>query len=147
MTVQTSAGTTIGITSAPGTYDVAAFDLLTFVSIGEVTDIGEMGKTYNVVTHNPLATRQTKKLKGAYDNGSVSVQIAIDEADAGQIAALAALISDDSYAFAITKQNGAIDYFTAKVTSFTSSVGSVDSIASGTIQLEIDNDILKKAAA
>ena len=147
MTVQTSAGTTISIGTAPGTYDIAAFDLLTLDLIGEVTDVGEMGKTYNLVTHNPLASRQTKKFKGSYNNGSVSIQIAIDAADAGQVAALAALASDDSYAFGITKQDGAIDYFTAKVMSFTNSVGSVDSIESGTIQIEIDNDILKKAAA
>lgn len=146
MAARTSAGTAIAIGAAPSTYDVAGFDAVSFDTIGEVTDAGEYGKVYNLVTHNPLATRQTKKFKGSYNNGSITLQLAIDEADVGQIAASTASDSDDSYSIRVTKQNGAIDYFTAQVMSFTTSVGSVDSIESGSIQLEIDNDIVAKAA-
>lgn len=146
MTARTSAGTTIGIAAAPATYDLAGFDALSFDLIGEVTDAGEYGKVFNLVTHNPLADRKTKKYKGSYNNGSITLQLAIDESDVGQLAALAALESDASFSIAVTKQNGAIDYFTAQVMSFTTSVGSVDSIESGSIQLEIDNDVVPKPA-
>lgn len=143
---RTSAGTTIGIAAAPATYDLAGFDALSFDTIGEVTDAGEYGKVFNLVTHNPLATRQTKKFKGSFNNGSITLQLAIDEDDVGQIAAKAALESDASFSIAVTKQNGAIDYFTAQVMSFTDAIGSVDSIEGGSIQLEIDNEIIPKAA-
>lgn len=146
MTARTSAGTQIAIGAAPATYDALGFGAVTFSQIGEVTDAGEYGKVYNLVTHNPLADRQTKKYKGSYNNGSITLQLAIDESDVGQIAAVAALDSDDSYSIEVTKQNGAIDYFTAQVMSFTTSVGSVDSIESGSIQLELDNDVIKVAA-
>lgn len=146
MTSRTSAGTTIAIGPAPITYDQAGFDAVVVDLIGEVTDAGEYGKVYNLVTHNPLADRKRVKKKGSYNNGSIALQLAIDEDDAGQIAALAASESDDSYTIKVTKQNGAIDYFTAQVMSFVDSIGGVDNIESGTIQLEIDNDIIKVAA-
>jgi len=146
MSSRTSAGTTIGIGAAPATYDAAGFGAVSFDLIGEVTDAGEYGKVYNLVTHNPLADRKTVKKKGSYNNGSITLQLAIDEADDGQIAAKAAVDSDDSFSIAVTKQNGAIDYFTAQVMSFTDNIGSVDNIESGSIQLEIDNDIIPVAA-
>lgn len=146
MSSRTSAGTTIAIGPAPATYDAAGFGAVSYDIIGEVTDAGEYGKVYNLVTHNPLADRKTIKKKGSYNNGSITLQLAIDEDDAGQIAALAASDSDDSYSIQVTKQNGAIDYFTAQVMSFTDNIGGVDNIESGSIQLEIDNDIVKVAA-
>lgn len=143
---RTSAGSTISIGAAPATYDAAGFNAVVVDVIGEITDAGEYGKVYNLVTHNPLATRGTKKFKGSYNNGSITLQFAQDELDAGQIAARAASDSDLSYTIKVTKQNGGIDYFTAQVMSFTTSIGSVDSIEGGTIQLEIDNDIIPVAA-
>jgi len=146
MTARTSAGTQIAIGAAPATYDQVGFEAVSYDQIGEVTDAGEYGKVYNLVTHNPLADRKTKKFKGSYNNGSITLQIAQDEADVGQIAATAASDSDNSFSIRVTKQNGAIDYFTAQVMSFTTAIGGVDSIEGGSIQLEIDNDIIKVAA-
>jgi len=143
MGARTSAGTTIGIGPAPSTYDAAGFGAVSFDTIGEVTDAGEYGKIYNLVTHNPLASRKTEKYKGSYNNGSITLQLAIDEADVGQLAANAAVLTDLSYSIKVVKQDGSIDYFTAQVMSFTDNVGSVDNIEAGSIQLEIDDDIVK----
>jgi hypothetical protein len=143
MGARTSAGTTIAIGAAPATYDAAGFGAVSYDTIGEITDAGEYGKVYNLVTHNPLASRKTEKYKGSYNNGSITLQLAIDEADAGQIAANAAVGSDLSYSIQVTKQDGSIDYFTAQVMSFTDAIGSVDNIEGGSIQLEIDDDIVK----
>ena len=71
------------------------------------------------------------------------MQLAIDEADVGQLAANAAVLTDLSYSIKVVKQDGSIDYFTAQVMSFTDNVGSVDNIEAGSIQLEIDDDIVK----
>lgn len=146
MTARTSAGTTISIGAAPATFDTPGYEAVAVDVIGEVTDAGEYGKVFNLVTHNPLGDRKTQKFKGSYNNGSITLQFAQDETDAGQIAARAASDSDDSFTIKVTKQNGAVDYFTAQVMSFTTSVGSVDSIEGGSIQLEIDQDIVQVAA-
>lgn len=139
MTARTSAGTTLGISAgSPATFDATGFNALTHSTIGEVTDIaGDIGRTYNVVTHNPLATRATQKKKGSFNSGSAQVSLAIDRADAGQIIAQAALDSDATYSFKITEQNGAIVYFQGIVVGFPVNYGGVDAITTATLTIEI----------
>lgn len=138
MTVRSSAGTSIGISAtAPATFNVAGYSALSFTNIGEVTDLGEFGREYNLITHNPLATRGTVKLKGSFNEGSISLQLGLDTDDAGQILAKAASVSDEDYSFKVTTQNGDDYYFQAKVMSFKVGVGSVDSVTTATITLEL----------
>lgn len=138
MTVRSSAGTSIGISAtAPATFNVAGYSALSFTNIGEVTDLGEFGREYNLITHNPLATRGTVKLKGSFNEGSISLQLGLDTDDAGQILAKAASVSDNDYSFKVTTQNGDDYYFQAKVMSFKVGVGSVDSVTTATITLEL----------
>lgn len=147
MGAQTSAGTSIALSAAaPETYDAVGFAALTFTDLGEVTNIGEFGRVYNLVTHNPLATRRTEKFKGSFDDGSLSLDLAVDSVDAGQILAKAALASDDSYSFEVTFQDGSISYFSAQTMSFTTNVQGVDAILSGSMAIEVDNDIVEVAA-
>lgn len=144
----TSAGTTISVSAtAPATYDQAGFEALSFTEIGEVTDMGEFGKTYNVVTHNPIGNRQTVKRKGSYNNGTVSLQMARVPSDAGQALLVAAVDSDNSYSFKVVLQDTTVLYFSAQVTSYPVNIGNVDSITAATVNCEIDNAIIEVAAA
>lgn len=152
MTVRTSAGSTIGITATPpATFDATGYAAATFTTIGEVTDLGEFGREYNLVTHNPLATRGTVKKKGSFNEGQISIGLALDELDAGQILADTASKSDADYYFCITVQNGDKYFFPAQVMSFKKNVGSVDNITAATISIEITtaangSGIIRKAA-
>lgn len=140
----TSAGTTIEISAAlPATYDKTAFAALTYTEIGEVSDLGEFGREYNVVKFNPLKDRRTVKRKGSFDDGTVQVQLAKAATDAGQILLKSAVNSDASHAVKIVLQDGTTFYFTAQVSSSTVNVGNVDQITSSTFKLEIDNDIIE----
>lgn len=139
----TSAGTRIYIGNAPATYDAAGFAAVSFTEIGEITDAGEFGRTYNQVTHNPLGDRRTVKRKGSYNDGAMSLQMARVPADAGQAILVTALNSDASYAFKVVLQDGTIFYFTAQIMSYTTNVGSVDQITAATVNVEIDNDIIE----
>ena len=140
----TSAGTTIAISAAlPATYNSTGFAALTYTSIGEITDAGEFGKEYNLVTHNPLADRKTYKRKGSYNNGSMTLQMGRVPDDAGQVLLLAAQDSDDSYSFKITLQDGTVNYFTGQVMSYRTSIGSVDQITSASVTVEVDSDIVE----
>jgi hypothetical protein len=147
LNAQSSAGTTISLSAAlPATYNAAGFAALTFTALGEVTNIGEFGKVYTLITHNPLATRKTEKLKGSYNNGSATLALAIDKDDAGQILATTASDSDAAYSVEVVYQDGSIDYFTALVMSFTTNIAGVDDILSGSINIELDDDIVPVAA-
>ena len=140
----TSAGTTIGISAAlPATYNQATFAALTYTEIGEVSDLGEFGREYNIVKFNPLKDRRTVKRKGSFDDGTVQVQLAKAATDAGQILLKSAVNSDASHSVKIVLQDGTTFYFTAQVSSSTVNVGNVDQITSSTFKLEIDNDIIE----
>ena len=144
----TSAGTTISISAAlPATYNDTGFAALTFTEVGEVSDLGEFGREYNVVKFNPLKDRRTVKRKGSFDDGTVQVQLAKAATDAGQVILKTATNSDASHSIKIVLQDGTIFYFTAQVSSSTVNVGNVDQITSSTFKLEIDNDIIEKLPA
>src|SRR6056297_3634206 len=115
----TSAGTTIGVTADTATsYDASGFGALVFDLIGEVTDLGEFGREYSVVTHNPLGDRRTVKRKGSYNDGTVAMTVARVPGDSGQTVLQTALDSDDSYYFEVELQDGTTLYFAAQVMSY-----------------------------
>lgn len=143
MTAQTNAGATLGIdASSPATFDEAGFEALApYTLIGEITDIsGDLGRVYNEVTHNPLASRATQKFKGSYNSGSATITLALDKDDAGQILCEAALTSNSAYSFKLTRQDGSVRYFRAIVLSFPETYGGVDAITSRTLGISVTAD-------
>lgn len=138
MAVRTSAGTTISVSAAtPATFDVAGYEALSFTDIGEVTDLGEFGREYALVTHNPVGSRGTVKKKGSFNEGSMAMSVGLDTDDAGQILLKAASSSDSDYSFKVVTQNTDTYYFQAQVMTFKVGVGSVDNITTAAITLEL----------
>lgn len=142
MTVHTSAGSTLTVSvAAPVTFDVSGYDTLFGLTaakeIGEITDAGEFGREYNLVSHNPLGDRGTKKFKGSFNEGQMALQLGLDDDDAGQLIMQAASISDADHYFMVTTQDGTRYFFAAKVMSWKVGIGSVDSITTATSTLEI----------
>lgn len=145
MAVMTSAGSTLAIaTGSPTTYDATGFAAMTYVTIGEVTDIGEVtNREYAVVNHSPIGSRTVKKFKGSYQTGSLQIQMARDTANVGQTALRAALLSDADYAFKVTLQDASKIHFVGKVTSFKTSIGSVDQITGANCTIELSGDVVE----
>lgn len=138
MGVHTSAGSTLAISAAsPATFTIAGYAALTFSAIGEITDFGEFGREYNLVTHNPVGSRGTQKFKGSFNEGTMDLELGLDNSDVGQIAAKAAVDNDANQSFKLTLQDGSIYYFQAQVMSFKIGVAGVDDITSATISLEL----------
>lgn len=141
MAVRTSAGTTIAVSaSTPATFDGTGYNALSWTAVGEVVNLGEFGREYNVITHNPVGSRGTVKKKGSFNEGQIALQIGLDTDDAGQILLKAAAASDNDYSFRLTTQNGDKYYFQAQVSSFKVAVGGVDDITSATVNLEIQTN-------
>ena len=140
----TTAGSTISLVNAlPATYDQVGFEALTYVEVGEITNLGEFGKEYTLVTHNPIADRRTRKRKGSYDQGSLSLEMARVVSDAGQVLLLDGQDLDNSHSFKIVLQDGTALYFTAQIMSFKTTLGDVDSITSASCEVQIDSDIVE----
>jgi hypothetical protein len=140
----TSAGTSIAISAAlPATVTPTAYAALTYTEIGEITDGGAIGRTYNMVNHSPLATRGVVKLKGSYDDGTMTVQAAYAPGGAGQALVETALDDDDFYSFKVTLQDGTIKFFQAQVTSAPVNIGGVDTVTGTTFNLSIKSGSIK----
>jgi hypothetical protein len=138
MTVFTTAGSTIAISAGvPATFDSAGYAALAYTLIGEVTDFGEFGRKFNLVTHNPISSRGTQKFKGSFNEGAMTLGLGLDTDDAGQDLAYTASGSDAKYAIKVTAQNGDAYYFQALVMDFVRRFGSVDQITGASITLEI----------
>lgn len=139
MAVQKGATTTISIVAAqPATYDAAGYAAVTgWAVIGEVTSMSPIGKTFAEITHSPIATRMIQKFKGSINIGNQTMELAIDEDDAGQIVANAALDSDNDYSFKVEYPDGAKRYFQAKVMQFDEGVASTDSLIAGTLMVAL----------
>ena len=138
MSIQSVAGTNISISAVlPATYDAVGYAALTYSKIGEITDGGSHGRVYAEITHQAIDRRDTQKLKGSFNEGTKTLQLAIDPADAGQAVLKAALDSDNAYAFRVEYQDGAIDYFPALVLSFEKAAAGTDSVLNATVNLSL----------
>jgi hypothetical protein len=143
----TSAGTVMSVSSgAPATYNVAGFGALAWTAVGEIVDLGSFGKKYNLVTHNPIDDRKTVKRKGSYNSGTLSLKMARVPSNAGQAILVTASNVDTPISVKIVLQDGTIDYFQAVVMGYTTEVGSVDTITSATVDVEVTEDIVEVPA-
>ncbi len=105
--------------------------------------MGEVGATSNLITHNPVSDKITRKLKGARNYGSMNLSMARDTGDAGQTLLRAAAAADGLYSFRLTLQNGAKLYFRALTMSAVTNVSGVDSITALTANLELSSAIVE----
>lgn len=134
----THAGTSVSISAAlPATLTKTAYAALSYEEIGELTDAGAVGRTYNAVTHQPLANRGTQNKKGSYNDGAPTLQMAYAPGDAGQELIMEALDSDDYYSFVEELQNGSKIYYQALVMSAPVQGGGVDTIVGLTVNLQV----------
>lgn len=138
MAVRTSAGSTFKLSAGiPATFDGTGYAALTYTTVGEITDLGEFGREYSLVTHNPVGNRSTQKFKGSFNDGSMTLQLGLDNSDAGQSLAQAAVLSDNNYSCLVTTQDGTKYYFLGQVMSFKIGVGDVNKITAATIMIEL----------
>lgn len=140
----TVASTTVAISSAvPATQTATAFAALTWVTIGELTDIGTvLGREYNTSTHAAIGSAQQVEKKASYKLGNADFTCAWIEGDAGQVMLNAASCNNAIYSFKVTKQDGTLRYFTAQVMKFTETLGTVDNIVQGQFTLLRQTDTI-----
>ena len=153
MAQQTAAGSKIYIGTTAAATSQANFESDTFTEIGEVTNIGDFGKVYQDIPTNTINQRQTKHAKGAYDQGTLELQVYMDVTDSGQDAVQTALDSDDEYNIKIILNDAPAGspsqpttyYFRALVMSYRRSIADVNSMITASISLAINTDPVEVA--
>lgn len=134
----TAAGTIVSLSaSVPASVTASAYAALTYTEVGEITDGGSIGRTYNMVDHLPLSKRGRVKLKASYDDGTMTIQAAFAPGDAGQQLVETALDDDSFYSVKVELQDGTVIYSQAQVTSAPVNIGTADSVVGTTFTLAI----------
>jgi len=146
MAISTQNGTTVGISATlPATYDGTGYGVPVFTTLGQVLDVGEIAKAYSVIAQQHVGLDYPEKLKGTYDIANVTLNLSSDSADAGQVIALAALASANSYSFKFTLPSGDLAYITAKVVKFGQGAIATNGVESKVLEIAVDPQSLYEA--
>ena len=149
---QTAAGVEFYVgDAAPATFDKAGYEAVTWVKVGEVSNIGgDIGKMYNLATFAALEERGIVKRKGGYNNGSATVDYAYYRTDAGQEDLIAAGDLDTLFPMKIvlTDPDTTHLYFMGLVMGTPISIGGAEDFLTSSVNIEIDSvsDVLEVAA-
>jgi len=139
MATQSAAGTTIAIaTGAPATFDIAGFEAQTWLNIGKVKNLGDFGKTFEVISNNYLTQRGTEKRKGTFNAGTLSMEVDSNPGDTGQAMCETALDTDADYSFRVTLQNGDIYYLRGQVTGYPLMTGGPNDMVRHQLNVELN---------
>ena len=146
--VQSTVGSLFYVSAGlPATLDSAGYTALTYTLVGEVTDIGAIGKTFTLITHMPVSTGETVKFKGSSNAGQIALKLGkatLANTDVGQVILKTASDSYASFSFKITAQDATDQFFTGKVMSFVTNVGGPNNILTADVSIEIDSrDIIE----
>lgn len=136
-----SVGTVISASATqPAAETSAGYEALTYTVIGEITDIGESGGTATITTFTPVASGVVNKRKGSIDYGTMSLAIAKDAADAGQIllkAGFDGATRNTVHSFLVAEpDSGDEAYFMGSISSFTSVRGDANAVISHNCNIE-----------
>lgn len=149
--ITSSVGTAVSVSAAsPATYDAAGFTALTWSLCGELAELPAYGAEAALATHTPLKTGIVAKRRGSVNYGSLTLTMAVSDADAGQAIlrtkAEAAAGTDATVSVKVALVEGDVQYFTGQVMSYKVNVGNADSITMAEVTLEIDNSVVTVSA-
>ncbi len=155
MSLYAVAGCRISIGSALDDQDedfvAADFTGLTFTEIGQWTSMGEIGDAKTIITTSLINRARDLKQGGTRNAGTMENNFALDIADAGQLALIAAEKTNNNYAFKIeyndkpavgASPKNSVQYFIAIVATARQQGGEANTIRTLQSTLEINSNIV-----
>ena len=127
------------------------FSAESWTEVGLITQFGEYGRVYDLVTFQQVYDGRTYKLKGAYNDGQMTLTVGQDLSDAGQdlLYDAANATSQNNWGFRIEFNDAPSSvggpstvFFRALPISFRSTLGAVNAVFSATSMLEINSPIV-----
>ncbi|MFC0131777.1 hypothetical protein CR105_26455 [Massilia eurypsychrophila] len=123
-------------TVAEGAGAAAAFALLTWVEVGQITNVGSVeGREYSTATLSTVGDAQDREKKGSFKLPNAEFECAWAASDAGQILVKAASKDYSVPSFKVVNQDESNDYFTAQVSKFTKGGGTSNDAVKGSMTL------------
>lgn len=157
MTIYATAGSKLyigGVIAMKSTDFVEAdFTSQVWTEITGLTGLGKVGDTSESISVKLVGEGRTKKLKGTRDAGTMEIVCAIDSADAGQTAVIAAEKTKSNYAFKLVLNDAPTGgtpserKFIALVMSAEEQFDQADTEMKLNISLAVNSNIVRKEAA
>ena len=151
--IQTTGETKVYIGTSVACVTNAEFAADTWTEVKEVTDVGEIGDSTEIVPFLAIGDNRVRKIKGASDGGEVELTVGRDYADAGQILLRAAVSAKTHRNFKVVLADApasgtpSIIYFASLVGSGKTVFGSANDVTRQTFSLSITGEILGVVAA
>jgi hypothetical protein len=132
------------------------FSAQSWTEVGLITQFGEYGRVYDLVTFQQVYDGRTFKLKGGYNDGQMTLTVGQDLSDDGQelLYNAANAATQDNWGFRIEFNDAPSSvggpstvFFRALPMSFRSTLGAVNAVFSATSMLEINSPIVTVDAA
>ena len=143
-------GTTLSVVlGKPTTYDLEAatgFPSLTYTKIGTLGQIGDVGGSHEQLTFTLLETGIIEKSMGPTDYGTLNLQYKRDPDDAGYLvlkAGFDGVNRDAEHSYMITFPDASKMYFTGKVASAVTNIGSASNILLGTTDIAVTGKVIE----
>lgn len=153
MTVNTAGGSKLYIGTTQDAESVAEFEADSYIEVGEVEDLGQLGDESAEIQFTALADGRVRKLKGPKDAGTMGVICGADSSDEGQQAMVAAEAQIFDYNFKVELNDeltiGGTPttlFFRAKVMSKRRNIGNVSNVVRYNFNLGVNTEIWEVAA-
>ena len=101
MTINTAGGSRFFIGTTAPADDLAEFEADSYIEVGEVEDLGELGDEAEQITFTALKDGRVRKLKGPRDAGTMAIVCGADSSDEGQAAMIEAEASPLDFNFMV----------------------------------------------
>jgi hypothetical protein len=154
--IQTTSGSKFWISSAAAaasTDTLPEYEALTWVEIGMIEDLGEVGDVSTEVTGASIGDGRIRKAKGARNAGTMAVIAFHDPFDIGQQKVIEAEATNDNYAFKIELADGppdpgtnTIQYFRGLVMSKALRLGTNDNIMRRVFNIGVNSAVTEEPA-
>lgn len=141
------------ITVKPVDFVLADFTSQSWTEIGEVEGLGSLGDTSQEVISDVIGRSRTQKIKGTRNSGNMEVVCAIDYADAGQLALIAAEKTRYSFAFKLVLNDAppggtpSERYFIAIVGSAVEAFDVANNVMKLNVSLWVNSNVVRVNAA
>lgn len=137
-------------------FTAADFTSIVWTEIGGLDSLGSLGDTSQAITQSIIGEGRDKVLKGTRSGGNMEVVCAIDNADTGQLAAIAAEKTPFDYAFKLelndkpatgaSPKNGQ-RLFIAKVMSQAEVFDGANNVMKRNLTLAVNSNVVRVAAS
>lgn len=127
------------------------FTAQSWTEVGLIGNFSELGRVFETVTFQEVATGRTHKMKGGFNDGALSITIGQDLSDAGQdlLYDAANAANQDNWGFRIEFNDAPSSvggpttyYFRGLPMSFRTVLGATNTALTATAMIEINSDIL-----